>query len=33
MRDLLDESQHRRVHQSNAEYHAADQRGAAQFEI
>jgi ESAT-6 family protein len=32
MRDLLDES-HRTVYQSNAEYMAADRRGAAQFEI
>jgi early secretory antigenic target protein ESAT-6 len=32
MRDLLDES-HRTVYQSNAEYQAADRRGAAQFEI
>jgi 6 kDa early secretory antigenic target len=32
MRDLLDES-HKTVYQSNAEYMAADKRGAAQFEI
>jgi early secretory antigenic target protein ESAT-6 len=32
MRDLLDESQ-RTVYQSNAEYAAADRRGAAAFEI
>ena len=32
MRDLLDES-HQTVYQSNAEYQAADRRGAAQFEI
>ena len=32
MRDLLDES-HQTVYQSNAEYQAADKRGAAQFEI
>jgi 6 kDa early secretory antigenic target len=32
MRDLLDES-HQTVYQSNAEYMAADNRGAAQFEI
>lgn len=32
MRDLLDES-HQSVYQSNAEYMAADNRGAAQFEI
>ncbi|HET9420295.1 MAG TPA: WXG100 family type VII secretion target [Nocardioides sp.] len=32
MRDLLDES-HQTVYQSNAEYMAADKRGAAQFEI
>jgi early secretory antigenic target protein ESAT-6 len=32
MRDLLDES-HRTVYQSNAEYMAADKRGAAQFDI
>jgi 6 kDa early secretory antigenic target len=32
MRDLLDES-HRTVYQSNEEYRAADQRGAARFEI
>jgi 6 kDa early secretory antigenic target len=32
MRDLLDES-HQTVYQSNAEYMAADRRGAAQFEI
>ncbi|HWM06029.1 MAG TPA: WXG100 family type VII secretion target [Actinophytocola sp.] len=32
MRDLLDESKDT-VYQSNAEYQAADKRGAAQFEI
>ncbi len=32
MRDLLDES-HQTVYQSNAEYMAADNRGAAQFEL
>jgi WXG100 family type VII secretion target len=32
MRDLLDES-HKTVYQSNAEYMAADKRGAAQFDI
>lgn len=32
MRDLLDQTS-RTVHQSNAEYRAADQRGAASFEI
>ena len=32
MKDLLDES-HQTVYQSNAEYMAADRRGAAQFEI
>ena len=32
MRDLLDES-HQTVYQSNAEYKAADKRGAAAFEI
>ena len=32
MRDLLDDSQ-RTVYQSNEEYRAADQRGAARFEI
>jgi WXG100 family type VII secretion target len=32
MRDLLDESS-QTVYQSNAEYQAADRRGAAQFEI
>jgi WXG100 family type VII secretion target len=32
MRDLLDES-HQTVYQSNAEYLAADRRGAAQFEL
>ena len=32
MRDLLDES-HQTVYQSNAEYMAADRRGAAQFEL
>lgn len=32
MRDLLDDTS-RTVHQSNAEYRAADQRGAASFEI
>jgi 6 kDa early secretory antigenic target len=32
MRDLLDES-HQTVYQSNAEYQAADKRGAAAFEI
>ncbi len=32
MRDLLDDS-HKTVYQSNAEYQAADKRGAAQFEI
>ena len=32
MRVLLDES-HQTVYQSNAEYMAADKRGAAQFEI
>ena len=32
MRDLLDESS-QTVYQSNAEYQAADKRGAAQFEI
>lgn len=32
MRDLLDES-HRTVYQSNADYAAADSRGAARFEI
>ena len=31
MRDLLDES-HQTVYQSNAEYMAADRRGAAQFD-
>ncbi|QZY29332.1 WXG100 family type VII secretion target [Nocardioides coralli] len=32
MRNLLDDTS-RTVHQSNAEYRAADQRGAASFEI
>jgi early secretory antigenic target protein ESAT-6 len=32
MRDLLDETS-RTVHQSNAEYRAADQRGASSFEL
>jgi len=32
MRDLLDES-HKTVYQSNAEYQAADKRGAASFDI
>jgi early secretory antigenic target protein ESAT-6 len=32
MRDLLDES-HKTVYQSNAEYQAADKRGAAAFDI
>jgi early secretory antigenic target protein ESAT-6 len=32
MRDLLDES-HRTVYQSNADYMAADKRGAARFDI
>jgi len=32
MRDLLDQS-HQTVYQSNAEYMAADRRGAAQFEL
>ena len=32
MKDLLDES-HKTVYQSNADYQAADKRGAAQFEI
>jgi WXG100 family type VII secretion target len=32
MRDLLDDTS-RTVHQSNAEYRAADQRGAASFEL
>jgi len=32
MRDLLDES-HKTVYQSNAEYMAADKRGAASFDI
>lgn len=32
MRDLLDQS-HQSVYQSNAEYMAADRRGAAQFEL
>lgn len=32
MRDLLDQS-HQTVYQSNAEYMAADKRGAAQFEV
>lgn len=32
MRDLLDES-HQTVYQSNADYMAADRRGAAQFDI
>lgn len=32
MRDLLDQTS-QTVHQSNAEYKAADQRGAAAFEI
>ena len=32
MRDLLDQS-HQSVYQSNAEYLAADRRGAAQFEL
>jgi 6 kDa early secretory antigenic target len=32
MRDLLDES-HQTVYQSNAEYMAADRRGASQFEL
>ncbi len=32
MKDLLDES-HKTVYQSNAEYAAADQRGAAMFDI
>jgi 6 kDa early secretory antigenic target len=32
MRDLLDES-HKTVYQSNAEYMAADKRGAASFDL